>query len=913
MSVRTITAPGVEIKEIDKSQYTPAMTGTKVYVTGFANSGEDYTPMQFTSRNAWLNYYGEPDNEAERYFYNACMEVINQNGVLYAAKLPYQNAARDKFVGMKYKVAKTTDEIKAISGIFDETTVTSTKFSDLIGYAPSYRADFVTYFKDTYSVTESHDKNLLNQFANGTSAFSTFSSLAIYGTKEGEDDRTDGADVESTDTFLSFYAENAETTESDFRKTLSKAQIVTYLSEIEEIDFTEITDTTLSLDSRSSIKSNSLSLGEDSIEDGVLTLAAYTEDEKTQAITAVKALLSSGYKYSDIIVADETIQKYLKITGTSDPILYDLTEVDEYRTQESTVGTNEILIVDKKRTPYDSIPESQTCKNEKREMIGIVPVITTAANALYAQNLLAATKDDAYTYESISKIKTLKTDDIASNIIDASLSSVVSKAIANLDCYEEYQDSLALEAASYFPAISTGADGIHYDRENMKKIGVVVFKAFLDSSEGNKISFQIVESFCGSLDKNGKNPNTGATTFIDTLVNEQSEYINLFSNCFNTTAIRKIYEEDVDILIAPADDNVAPSFGFYSSMCVENISYSESILQALETCYTKVEDINERDIDIVVDAGIANIAQYISSVFGGTEGQYDPTSEEAALWKCKKANDTKAWKTVIQKYNNFCKNVRKDCMFICDGPRPYCLVGNKKIVRPSKPTNTIDANILPYTKYLTGINTNYGAGYCDWFEVTDEFSGQTFWCPPSIKAAGVYIYTDCYFEYWDAPAGLNRGMVSALDVAFSPTSKQAGEIYQKNWNYAINYPADGIILEGQKTLQVAPSCFDRVNVRRLFLRLERQTYKTARYFVYEGNTAYTRQRFVDTINPIFATAKSNGGVYDYKIICDTSNNTDDVIDNNEMRVKIGIKPVKTAEFILIDFVALSTGGSWSEL
>jgi uncharacterized protein len=178
---------------------------------------------------------------------------------------------------------------------------------------------------------------------------------------------------------------------------------------------------------------------------------------------------------------------------------------------------------------------------------------------------------------------------------------------------------------------------------------------------------------------------------------------------------------------------------------------------------------------------------------------------------------------------------------------------------------------------------------------------------------GVYINTDLNFNYWDAPAGLNRGVIQALDCAFSPTVKQAGSFYEKNWNYSINYPDDGIVLEGQKSFQVKPSCFDRVNVRRLFLRLERQTRKVAKYFVYEGNTAYTRQRLVDTLDPIFFEAKVGGGIYDYKIICDESINTPSVIDNNELKVKIGIKPVKTAEFILIDFVALSTGASFNEM
>lgn len=103
-----------------------------------------------------------------------------------------------------------------------------------------------------------------------------------------------------------------------------------------------------------------------------------------------------------------------------------------------------------------------------------------------------------------------------------------------------------------------------------------------------------------------------------------------------------------------------------------------------------------------------------------------------------------------------------------------------------------------------------------------------------------------------------------------------------------------------------------MNVRRLFLRLERAAYQVARYFVYEGNTAYTRQRLVDALDPYFKEAKVKGGVYDYKIVCDESNNTPDTIDRNELHVSIGIKPVKTAEFIYISFIALRTGGSWEE-
>ena len=102
--MRTINAPGVEWHEIDESQYTPSMVGTACYVMGFANKGEAYVPYEFTSRTAWRSYYGDPETEAEKYFYNACVEVLNQNGRLYCARLPYDNRSFEKMVAFKYNV-----------------------------------------------------------------------------------------------------------------------------------------------------------------------------------------------------------------------------------------------------------------------------------------------------------------------------------------------------------------------------------------------------------------------------------------------------------------------------------------------------------------------------------------------------------------------------------------------------------------------------------------------------------------------------------------------------------------------------------------------------------------------------------------------------------------------------------------
>jgi phage tail sheath protein FI len=122
-----------------------------------------------------------------------------------------------------------------------------------------------------------------------------------------------------------------------------------------------------------------------------------------------------------------------------------------------------------------------------------------------------------------------------------------------------------------------------------------------------------------------------------------------------------------------------------------------------------------------------------------------------------------------------------------------------------------------------------------------------------------------------------------------------------------------MVIFGQKTLSRKPSAFDRINVRRLFLALERPTKKVSQFFVFEPNNEFTRTRFVNTLTPLFEFAKNNGGVYDYLIVADERVNTPMVIDDNELRASIYLKPVRTAEFIIVEFVASRTDVSFEEL
>lgn len=364
-------------------------------------------------------------------------------------------------------------------------------------------------------------------------------------------------------------------------------------------------------------------------------------------------------------------------------------------------------------------------------------------------------------------------------------------------------------------------------------------------------------------------------------------------------------------------DDANIMLGFYPEMAEPIITYT-TIAQSLNKILDTMSDIHTSEIDVVCDAGISNIAQFVKQVYDPSAddgedvgGLYQPV-KYSSFFKFNKNTDLAYWKTIVYKFDTFCK-FRGDCMFCTDGPRAMVLIGNKQVVRKTKKDTSIDLNILPYLSKIAGFNTSYGAGYLNWYRTISDYTGDTLWVPPSIKAMGTYILTDRQYNWWDAPAGMRRGVINLIETSFNPNRVQAGEIYDVNWNYAIHYLNDGIIQEGQKTFQTRQSALDRVNVRRLIGRIKRYVYFASRQFLYEPHTAAIREKYVKTITPFFQDLMNRGGLYGFKIICDETNNTPEVIDRNELRVKIGIKPVKTIEFIIIDLCVLNTGASWTEM
>jgi hypothetical protein len=205
-------------------------------------------------------------------------------------------------------------------------------------------------------------------------------------------------------------------------------------------------------------------------------------------------------------------------------------------------------------------------------------------------------------------------------------------------------------------------------------------------------------------------------------------------------------------------------------------------------------------------------------------------------------------------------------------------------------------------------DSSYGATYWPWVQVLSQETGKLVFVPASTVMCGVYAYNDKVAETWFAPAGFNRGGLSGVIQAerkLSPSDRD--NLYINKVNPLATFPGQGVVAFGQKTLQTKASALDRVNVRRLLITLKRYIGNIADNLVFEQNTATTRNKFLNQVNPYLENVQQKQGLYSYKVVMDESNNTAETIDRNQLVGAIYLQPTKTAEFIILDFNITPTG------
>jgi hypothetical protein len=245
---------------------------------------------------------------------------------------------------------------------------------------------------------------------------------------------------------------------------------------------------------------------------------------------------------------------------------------------------------------------------------------------------------------------------------------------------------------------------------------------------------------------------------------------------------------------------------------------------------------------------------------------------------------------------------RKDCLVFVS-PQRSDVVDNS-----GSETSSIIATRNTYT------SSSYVVMDSGWKYQYDKYNDVYRWIPLNGDIAGLSVRTDVERDPWFSPAGFNRGVIkNVVKLSWNPGQSDRDSLYKLGVNPVVTFPGEGTVLYGDKTLLSRPSAFDRINVRRLFIVLEKSIAKAARSSMFEYNDEFTRAQFVNLVEPFLREVQGRRGIFDFRVVCDNTNNTPEIIDRNEFVGDIYIKPSRSINFIQLNFIAVRTGVSFQEV
>ncbi len=866
MAQRTIQSPGVEINEVDLSLGAVNKIGTNIFVTGFAPQGPCDEIVQVASLSEFETIYGSPTNAAERYFYHTVAQSFNSRANILVNRLPYGESLGDGFTNKYWATVYPAVPInKEAINQFGYTALSANiaeppfgeDASTTVQFSPASAGNMIYYYigAPTFlSLTQSQYQSIL------------------------DDSAIEWSDTPNWVDSIAFSAQNGEVGNAAQLQTLAGAAVIT-------------------LNTAKTTVNNSF--------EGYYT-----------------ALLDNTNLYATTNYNDVEIIKVSK------------NETDLTQTYDSLTD----VPTDRLNFALSANFETETIEQN----------ISEVAEKITTFNVAVSSFDDTLVH-GLFRLR----------------SSIFSPEVTKLDFF---LDEGYFGGIDYYRQINNENGGqpvSYYLPQKMSNRSV---------NTAMKINPYISGKYSGTNLSDDGEPNRKVRVLNDGLINRTYEdststaeppaagsneeaYLKIVGlNMGQVSAIGKadVLTKGITVTtgtltkdVVDATNNGPDSVRTYGGFGVQSMTPAASyktntrgstesgttvtvgnIAGKLDRVFDRLANVDIFDIDIIPEGGLGTINTTVqnTTVTANKDSKFfddrdnllglnqlsaitGPSLPTPAL------NIRSDWNTIQSKFITFAQNTRKDFIYISDPIRQIFVLGeNTKQI--NVPGNSFPLNILnPVKQTYSIINTNYAAAYATWAQVYDNNVSGQVWMPMSGIVAAKYAQTDANFAPWYAPAGFTRGLLDTVnDVAIYPNQKQRDSLYdQANINPVAFFPSEGFVLYGQKTLQSKPSAFDRVNVRRLFLYLEKRVREVVKYFVFEPNTLFTRTNVLNVINPILEDAKNNEGVYDYLVICDERNNTPEVIDANELVVDIYLKPVRAAEFILVNFYATRTGQDFSEI
>lgn len=326
---------------------------------------------------------------------------------------------------------------------------------------------------------------------------------------------------------------------------------------------------------------------------------------------------------------------------------------------------------------------------------------------------------------------------------------------------------------------------------------------------------------------------------------------------------------------------------------------------ALNTDYVDLsaaDDITAEAGGLVLEGGVDDLQPTDGQLMDGFSIFQNAELMDISLIPTGKVSATVA-KYVIQQV----AETRMDCVAFVS---PYNITTGEMITGWDAAEQTVAFR----THQSFNVSSSYGVLDSGFKYQYDRYNDVYRWVPLNGDIAGLCARTDYTNDPWWSPGGLNRGQIkNVVKLAFNPNKTERDELYKNGVNPVVSFPGQGIVLFGDKTLLSRPSAFDRINVRRLFIVLEKAIATAAKYQLFEFNDAFTRAQFRSMVEPFLRDVQGRRGVYDFRVVCDETNNTGEVIDRNEFIASIYIKPARSINFINLDFVAVRTGISFEEI